>query len=205
MDRTLPEGAVIGLDAFLIKPIDGSRGACLFGTVAAALGDGSTPEGIRAVVAAFIRSWPHALVRFGDQLWRVSDLTKLMANVAPHTYARELERAGVWGDSIALAIAAHLHGVLCHIMLPRGGDDVLTCALLCGPRDGQPVFTRHAHSHYDRDGGANAGRPLRRNAKARRLARRAYDCATLEAAAPYELWRGGLELLQDYASDSDGE
>ena len=43
MESSLLEGTIIGAAAFAVVPIDGSRGACLFGAVAAALGDGIEP------------------------------------------------------------------------------------------------------------------------------------------------------------------
>ena len=48
--------------AFAVTKIDGSRGACLFGTIAAFLSDGTSPEGVCASVASFARRQPHALV-----------------------------------------------------------------------------------------------------------------------------------------------
>ena len=68
--------------AFAVTKIDGSRGACLFGTIAAFLGDG-TPEGVCASVASFARRQPHARVRLGTQLWKVSQLTALLAETTP--------------------------------------------------------------------------------------------------------------------------
>ena len=94
--------------AFAVTKIDGSRGACLFGTIAAFLGDGTSPEGVRASVASFARRQPHARVRLGTQLWKVSQLTALLAETTPRAYARQLTREGVWGDTIALAIASRL-------------------------------------------------------------------------------------------------
>ena len=101
------------------------------------------------------------------------------AEEAALAYARALAREGVWGDAIALAIAAHLCGLRAHVMLPRGSDDELTCVLECGVPDGEPLFVRLRRHHYDllvpRWWSTNAHRPLRRNAKARRLARRLGD------------------------------
>ena len=79
MDSTLPEGTIIGAAAFAVVPIDGSRGACLFGTVAAALADGSTPEGLRATAASFVRRQPLAHVQFGAELRSIADLAALLA------------------------------------------------------------------------------------------------------------------------------
>ena len=107
LDYTLSEGTVIDETAFAVTKIDGSRGACLFGTIAAFLGDG-TPEGVCASVASFARRQPHARVRLGTQLWKVSQLTALLAETTPRAYARQLTREGVWGDTIALAIASRL-------------------------------------------------------------------------------------------------
>ena len=120
MDRTLPEGAIIGTPAFAVVSVDGSRGACLFGTVAAALADGSTPEGLRATAASLVRRRPNALVQFGAELRSVAELAALLAAESPLVYASELAREGTWGDALALAVLASLHGLRAHVLLPRG-------------------------------------------------------------------------------------
>ena len=76
-------------------PIDGSRGACLFGTVAAALADGSTPDGLRATAASLVRRRPHAIVQFGAELRSVAELAALLAAELPLVYASELARGHV--------------------------------------------------------------------------------------------------------------
>ena len=99
MNRTLPEGTIIGLSAFEHVPIDGRRGACVFECIAAALADGTSAVGLRQTVAAFIRRRPHAELYFGAELRRVSELTQLLANAGPTAYARDLAQEGVWGDA----------------------------------------------------------------------------------------------------------
>ena len=207
MDLTLPEGAITGTAAFAVVPIDGSRGACLFGTVAAALADGSTPDGLRATAASFVRRRPHALVQFGAELRSVAELAALLAAEPPLVYARELARKGTWGDALALAVLASLHGLRAHVLLPRGRAELL-CVLECGPREGRPLFARLARNHYElllpRWQCSNAS-PLRQNAKARRLARRERERAWLCSAAPRARLACGLELLADYTSSDDDD
>ena len=75
MLETLRDGDVIDTAAFTVVPADGSRGACQFETIAAAQGDGTSADGLRAAVSAFILRRPDARVQYGAQLISIAELT----------------------------------------------------------------------------------------------------------------------------------
>ena len=62
------EGTVVGTAEFDVVPADGRFGACQFETIAAAQGDGTSADGLRAAVSAFILRRPDARVQYGAQL-----------------------------------------------------------------------------------------------------------------------------------------
>ena len=70
MQSSVSESTIIGAAAFAVVPIDGSRGACLFGAVAAALGDGTSASVLRQTVATAARRRAVAVVQFGDDARR---------------------------------------------------------------------------------------------------------------------------------------
>ena len=77
MQSSVSESTIIGAAAFAVVPIDGSRGACLFGAVAAALGDGTSASVLRQTVATAARRHAVAIVQFRNELHRVGELTEL--------------------------------------------------------------------------------------------------------------------------------
>ena len=158
-------------------PADGSRGACQFETIAAAQGDGTSADGLRATVTAFMIRRSNACVQYGVRPISIAALTEQLAGLSSQNYARELSQSGVWGDGVSFAVACHIDGLRGHVLLPCGRDK-LVVALVCGPRDGRPLYARLACSHYDllvpRRGHSTIPPPLR-NAKTRRLARRARE------------------------------
>ena len=94
MENTLSEGTIIGATAFTVVPIDGSCGSCLFGTISTAIDDGTSVEGLRQTVAVAARRHADCRVQFGGSVWRVGELTQLLADKSAHAYALELATLG---------------------------------------------------------------------------------------------------------------
>ena len=141
-------GTFIDGASFDVVQSDGRFGACQFETIAAAQGDGTSAEGLRAAASAFILRRPNARVQYGARLISIAELTEQLAGLSSRDYALKLSKGGVWGDGASFAVACHIDGLRGHVLLPCGRDK-LVVALACGPRDGRPLFARLACAHYD--------------------------------------------------------
>ena len=148
MFDALCEGTFIDGASFDVVQSDGRFGACQFETIAAAQGDGTSAEGLRAAASAFILRRPNARVQYGARLISIAELTEQLAGLSSRDYALKLSEGGVWGDGASFAVACHIDGLHGHVLLPCGRDN-LVVALACGPRDGRPLFARLACAHYD--------------------------------------------------------
>ena len=135
------EGTFIDGASFDVVQSDGRSGACQFETIAAAQGDGTSAEGLRAAASAFILRRPNARVQYGARLISIAELTEQLAGLSSRDYALKLSKCGVWGDGASFAVACHIDGLRGHVLLPCGRDN-LVIALACGPRDGRPLFAQ---------------------------------------------------------------
>ena len=144
------EGTFIDGASFDVVRSDGRFGACQFETIAAAQGDGTSAEGLRAAVSAFILRRPDARVQYGARLISIAELTEQLAGLSSRDYALELSEGGVWGDGASFAVACHIDGLRGHVLLPCGRDN-LVVALACGPRDGRPLYARLGWSKLEEE------------------------------------------------------
>ena len=114
------EGTFIDGASFDVVQSDGRSGACQFETIAAAQGDGTSADGLRAAVSAFILRRPDARVQYGAQLISIAELTEQLAGLSSRDYALKLSKCGVWGDGASFAVACHIDGLRGHVLLPCG-------------------------------------------------------------------------------------
>ena len=142
ISSTLCEGTFIDATSFDVMQSDGRLGACQFETIAAAQGDGTSAEGLRAAVSAFILRRPDARVQYGAGLISIAALTEQLAGLSSRNYALKLSQGGVWGDGASFAVACHIDGLRGHVLLPCDREK-LVVALVCGPRGGRHVCTTH--------------------------------------------------------------
>ena len=141
MFDTMCEGTFIDATSFDSVQSDGRFGACQFETIAAAQGDGRSAKGLRAAASAFILRRPDARVQYGARLISIAELTEQLAGLSSRDYALKLSKCGVWGDGASFAVACQIDGLRGHVLLPCGRDKLFV-ALVCGPRDGRPLFAR---------------------------------------------------------------
>ena len=120
ISSTLCEGTFIDATSFDVMQSDGRLGACQFETIAAAQGDGTSADGLRAAVSAFILRRPDARVQYGAQLISIAELTEQLAGLSSRDYALKLSKCGVWGDGASFAVACHIDGLRCWPRRVRG-------------------------------------------------------------------------------------
>ena len=70
------EGTFIDGASFDVAQPDGRFGACQFETIAAAQGDGTSADGLRATVTAFMIRRPTARVQYGARTIAIAELTQ---------------------------------------------------------------------------------------------------------------------------------